>query len=56
MSFGFDLTDSFGGFAAPAPPDGCTQCGVCLSSCPTYGKSQDAEQSPMGRIRLMRLL
>lgn len=56
MSFGFDLTDSFGGFSVATPPDGCTQCGLCLSSCPTYSVSQDAEQSPMGRIRIMRLL
>lgn len=68
MSFGPDMnnpfnTDSpfgmnspFVGFAPPSPPDGCVQCGVCLSSCPTFVKSQDPEQSPMGRIRLMRAL
>lgn len=56
MSFGVDLTDSFGGFSVATPPDGCTQCGMCLSSCPTYAVSQDPEQSPMGRIRLIRAL
>jgi glycolate oxidase iron-sulfur subunit len=56
MSFGFDLNDSFMDFAPPTPPDGCTQCGICLSTCPTYTKSGDGEQSPMGRIRLMRAL
>jgi len=43
-------------FSPPTPADGCTQCGICLSSCPTYVKSKDSEQSPMGRIRLMRAL
>lgn len=56
MSYSFDLNDSFAGFAPPTPPDGCTQCGICLSRCPTYAKSGDVEQSPMGRIRLMRTL
>jgi len=56
MSYSFDLNDAFAGFAPPTPPDGCTQCGMCLSSCPTFIKSEDPEQSPMGRIRLMRTL
>ena len=62
MSFGFDtnnpfaMNSPFADFAPPAPPDGCIQCGVCLSTCPTFAKSQDPEQSPMGRIRLMRAL
>lgn len=56
MSFGFDLNDSFAGFMSQAPADGCTQCGICLSTCPTFAKSEDPEQSPMGRIRLMRAL
>ena len=56
MSFGFDLNDSFAGFTAPTPADGCTQCGICLSVCPTFVKSEDPGQSPMGRIRLMRAL
>ncbi len=54
MSFGFEMNNSFAGFAPQTPPDGCTQCGVCLSTCPTFAKSEDPEQSPMGRIRLMR--
>lgn len=56
MSFGFDLNDSFASFTPPTPPDGCTQCGICLSACPTYIKSEDPEQSPMGRILTMRAL
>lgn len=56
MSYSFDLNNSFMDFAPPAPPDGCTQCGICLSTCPTYVKSEDPQQSPMGRIRLMRTL
>lgn len=54
MSFGFN--DSFASFTPPTPPDGCTQCGICLGSCPTFIKSRDPEQSPLGRIRLMRAL
>lgn len=56
MSFNVDMYDSFAGFSAPTPPDGCTQCGICLSTCPTFVKSKDMDQSPMGRIRLMRAL
>jgi glycolate oxidase iron-sulfur subunit len=56
MSFGFEMNTSFAGFAPQTPPDGCTQCGMCLSTCPTFVKSEDPEQSPMGRIRLMRAL
>lgn len=56
MSYSFDPNDSFMDFTPPTPPDGCTQCGICLSSCPTFAKSKDPEQSPMGRIRLMRSL
>lgn len=56
MSFSFDLNDSFASFTPPTPPDGCTQCGICLPACPTFAMSKDAEQSPMGRIRLMRAL
>jgi glycolate oxidase iron-sulfur subunit len=56
MSFSFDLNDSLLDFTPPTPPDGCTQCGICLSSCPTFSKSQDPEKSPLGRIRLMRTL
>jgi glycolate oxidase iron-sulfur subunit len=56
MSYSFDLNDSLMDFTPPTPPDGCTQCGICLSKCPTFVKSEDPEQSPMGRIRLMRSL
>ena len=56
MSFSFDLNDSIASFTPPTPPDGCTQCRICLSTCPTFAKSKDPEQSPMGRIRLMRAL
>lgn len=56
MSFSFDLNNSFTDFTPPTPPDGCTQCGICVPTCPTFVKSQDPVQSPMGRIRLMRAL
>lgn len=56
MSFGFELNTAFGGFAPQTLPDGCTQCSMCLSTCPTFVKSEDVEQSPMGRIRMMRAL
>lgn len=46
----------FAGFEPVTPADGCTQCAMCLPSCPTYLKSEDPQQSPMGRIRLMRAL
>lgn len=52
----FAANNSFAGFAPQTPPDGCIQCGMCLSTCPTFIKSEDPEQSPMGRIRLMRAL
>ncbi len=53
----FDSNDIFSGFSLPnAHEDGCTQCGMCLPSCPTYIESNDINQSPMGRIRLIRLL
>lgn len=56
MSFGFEMNTAFAGFAPQTPPDGCTQCGMCLATCPTFVKTEDQEQSPMGRIRLMRAL
>lgn len=55
-SFTFDFNDGFTGFTPEVPADGCTQCGFCLPVCPTFNKSEDHEQSPMGRIRLMRAL
>ena len=56
MSFNFEFNDPFASFTPVTPPDGCTQCGSCLSTCPTFIKTEDPEQSPMGRIRLMRAL
>ncbi len=56
MSFGFELNTFSAGFTPQVPEDGCTQCSMCLGACPTYAKTQDPEQSPMGRIRLMRTL
>jgi len=36
------------------PADGCTQCGMCLATCPTYKNSEELTQSPMGRIQIIR--
>src|SRR3954463_13746547 len=50
--------------APPGPPladvragiDACVHCGFCLQACPTYLALEDENDSPRGRVLLMRSL
>jgi glycolate oxidase iron-sulfur subunit len=42
--------------AAAAGVDACVHCGFCLQACPTYVTLEDENDSPRGRIVLMRAL
>jgi glycolate oxidase iron-sulfur subunit len=36
--------------------DACVHCGFCLNACPTYLALEDENDSPRGRIVLMRAM
>jgi glycolate oxidase iron-sulfur subunit len=42
--------------AAAAGLDACVHCGFCLQACPTYVNLEDENESPRGRLVLMRRL
>ncbi len=42
--------------AAAAGLDACVHCGFCLQACPTYVNLEDENDSPRGRLVLMRRL
>jgi glycolate oxidase iron-sulfur subunit len=51
---------AIGAWETPDAPDpdlikDCVHCGFCLSSCPSYAVFQQEEDSPRGRIVLMRI-
>src|SRR4249919_1075770 len=43
-------------FKEQAGIDACVHCGFCLQACPTYLTLEDENDSPRGRIVLMRAL
>ena len=53
-----DFSQDFSSFdsinSINSPSDGCTQCGLCLPTCPTFKISGALSHSPMGRIQIFR--